>query len=291
MKYIQLIILVFIPLIFCICRSNNSYNGNNEIGAENSQRFNRHLKKISNKEYSIDLSYFCDRFYYSSRNSSSPTDYYIELPKLTGGLFFQYSKSGNKFNPFPILKYLEPNKLNLRLAGIPIKEAYIYDDFIVIQSATEEQFIQIFFSSPLIFDTIKSPSNDYKIKYTFHENIFQNNLNNGTWGVRLLQKRNKNHNSYSKWTTLLRGIISAGIVYINSEPFIAGETIYCPFSFSLISEELLFYKDTNEFNDFINKTNAPDKISILSFGYYEDLNKMIEGKEKIIFYEVSYPLR
>jgi hypothetical protein len=85
--------------------------------------------------------------------------------------------------------------------------------------------------------------------------------------------------------TLINGIISAGIAYINGESYLIGETVYCPYSFSLLSGEIVYFKDQPSFNAFLNEINNPGEISILEFHYYSKLTKnKINDKEKRTFY-------
>jgi hypothetical protein len=293
-RYVLPAVFGVLLMIFCMCRSNEFYRIPDSEMTENDRIFGRQLRKISRGEYGMDDSFFCGRFYYIFyRRPSSPPEragYYIELPKLPGGLFFQYryNRAEDRWGPFPGLEQLNPKRPSLYLMTISIKETYIYEDYIVIRAADEKRFIRIFFEQAPTFDFIESPDGGYKMKYTFYENLFSSeDLNFAMVGMRRLIKRTGDFDP-NAGMSVLRGIISAGIVYIDSEPFIAGETICCLFSYSLISEELVFYNDTNSFNAFISKTNKPGKYAPLSFGYYEALDKMFEGREIIRYYDVTY---
>jgi hypothetical protein len=276
-------ILCFLLFIFfssCVLTGKNNYT---KSGVENARFLCEELEKISRGKYSMTLSYYVDRFYYSYRTSQEPTSYYVELPKIPGGFFLQYEKrEGDRYNPFPALRYLGNGHTDYR--NIFLKEAYIYENRIVIKPMKKDYFLEVLFVSPLKAEIIDLPDKDYKTKYIFSEFNTSDILTNSTWGVWALMIKKEKYYSIS----LCNGIIAAGLVCINSMPYFAGETIYGYFSFSLNSEELIFYKSSNEFNKFIEIANFSYKVSILPFGYYENLYQMIRGKERIICYtEIS----
>ena len=276
----NLIIFLIFSLLFFSCASD-------DIGVENARALIRRLEKISHGKYTLDLSSLCDRFYYPKTRQNF--DYYIELPKLPGGFILQYD-SFVEYKYLPQLRHVMVDFSSLVYSyHIFVKELYVYENsMVVVKPKDGEYFLKCVFlpSSTFEVEKIDFPESDFLEKYTFYEFKDRYLFDYNTHGIWHLVSVSKNPR-LSKY--IFRAIIAAGIVYLNSDPYLVGETIYGPFSFSLNSGELIIYNNRNDFDDFMNASEIDREI--LPFGYHGHLKKNLEGKEGKKLFTVEYGTR
>jgi hypothetical protein len=249
------------------------------MGIKNLRYISKELKRISNGRYYFDNSLIHDRYFFL--RPVATTTVYTQMPVLPYG-FYLYYKDGEAF---PRLECLQFSSNLAKLAYFLIKEIYVYDDALVFSVLNQDRFIKIDFSDIYTGLEVSEPPPGFKVCYIFQEldEKYRASFHFVSYAFDLQDKHiDINH------SILIRGIISGGIVYRNQEPYLTGETIYCPFSFSIKDGTIAYYKNFEEFDVFLKTIDEPDNISIPRFTYDERTEERKAGKELELFYTEIY---
>jgi hypothetical protein len=249
---------------------------------------NKELKRVSNNKYSLTFTIFRDKYYING-------DKYIEVPKLSNGLYLYYTKNSQ----YPHLSYLDNRENNdKRYKGLPIpfvKEIFIYDDRIVLYN---ESMNVIYFDNNQITKIVTEEKNrDILIDKKVLQHIkikpviwVDNNLIQNTeqfWGI--------NDNEFSKKyktevTPKLTAITKVGIqkVYEKNKPkyYLLGETPYSYFRFDIMNGEVEYLDEESYFKS-LDLSFRHGHTYFISGPYEYLTRKKLEGltKEEVFEYQ------
>jgi hypothetical protein len=266
----NIVLSLFFMIIFSTCEHNTREHLVGEI------------KKISNNRFFFDGNLVYDKIYLNKKN-----DAFFEVPLLPYGFFLIYDDN----QPFPLLYYSKPNyNLSAKLYNrIEIYEIYLYKNFMVLKLANSNNFVKVYFLDASA-ESINMLPQYFCTKYSFKELtsdfLTKNNITQFTSGV---QDRNILLDADVNFATpIVKAIISAGIFYKNEVPFLIGETIYSQFLLDLISGNITYFSNAEEFKSFLASTDYNKKtIEIIDFSYKKYATKKKEGKKKFVFYKIE----
>ncbi|GHV06732.1 hypothetical protein FACS189485_15750 [Spirochaetia bacterium] len=284
----------------------------------NQSIINRRLEELSQGNYIIKNCNTTDRVYRAGRHSKPQfsDNTYTEVPLLPYGFYLEYLD----YNPFPFLStilpvsagwelvipdaqlpilsiphvsadnpILTPSNYTFQAPRLMIQEIYLYADAFVVKIAQEQRYIKILFTDINAIVDIDMPDKNFELKYSFRELTEEflcvhNTITEIQAVFDVAFKKKANINNYP-----VEGMKSAGVIYSDASPYLVGETIFSFFSFSIDTGETTYYRDRDDFNSFLAKSDSPETIELLDFVYKERTRKELAESTKVDFYTVEMP--